>query len=159
MRKHLLLFFLALLFIVACSSNKKDDNVINQEKMMLILSDMHIVDGAVLIHGSADSLYKYGTKRYGLVLKKYGIDSASLNKSLKYYAGQPDEMIKIYDGIAKMLSAKSDSITKVQREQQKLETKRIEAKAKAEKKRKADSLKRDSIKAVKTIKLKTNKTI
>lgn len=159
MRKHLLLFFSALLFIVACSGNKRDGSIIDPDKMVLILTDIHLVDGSMMIYGMSDSLYKYGTNRYSLIFKKHGIDSASFNKSLKYYSGEPDEIIKIYDSVDKLLTAKSDSISKVQAAKTKLEAKRNEAKAKAEQKRKADSLKRDSVQAIKTLKFKKNKTI
>ncbi len=159
MRKHLLLFFSALLFVVACNSDKPDGNIIDQDKMVLILSDIHLVDGSLMIHGANDSLYKYGTNRYGLVFKKYGIDSALFNNSLKYYSGDPEEMIKIYDNVGKVLAAKNDSTSKVQAKQTALEVKRHEAKVKAEQKRKADSIKRDSAQRIKALQLKTNRKL
>lgn len=160
MRTHLILFFLALFLLVSCQGNKTAGNVIAKEKMVQILSDIHIIDATLLTYGPKDSLYKYGTNRFGVLFKKYGVDSALFNKSLKYYAAAPDEMIDIYNQIDALLKAKNDSIGKVHAKNMELETKRLEAKGKAEKKRKADSLRFDSIKkAAKAIKLKINKRI
>ncbi len=160
MRAHLILFFLALFLLVSCQGNKTAGNVIAKEKMVQILSDIHIVDGTLLTYGPKDSLYKYGTSRFGVLFKKYGVDSALFNKSLKYYTAAPDEMIDIYNRIDALLKAKSDSIGKVNAKNMELEAKQLEAKGKAEKKRKTDSLRFDSIKkAAKVIKLKINKRI
>ena len=112
------------------------------------------------LHILKDSLYKYGTNRYGLLFKKHGVDSALFNKSVKYYAARPDEMMEIYDSITVVLQFKSDSLSKVYAKIMDKEAKQVKAKADAETKRKADSVKRDSIKAAaKPIKLKLNQRI
>ncbi len=159
MRKHLTLFFSALIFIASCKDNKGDTGVIDKNKMALILTDVHLVDGSLQAHGVNDSIYKYGANRYKLVFKKYGIDSTLFNKSLKYYAGDPKQMVAIYDNIAKLLTAKNDSATKEQNKQLDMEAKRSQAKIKAAQKKKVDSLRRDSIKKAQAIKLNLNKKV
>jgi hypothetical protein len=159
MRRHLLLFFSALFLLVACKDNKGTDDVIEKDKMALILSDVHLVDGTMMTYGAKDSLYKYGTNRYALLFRKYGIDSPALNRSVKYYTARPDEMIEIYDRIEKILKAKTDSISKVQAMEAAAEAKKMDAKSKAEKKRRVDSLKRDSAKIAEATKLKLSRRI
>ena len=155
MRKHLILFFSALFLLAACKDDQHADNVIPKDKMIKVLADVHITDGSLMLYGPNDSLYKYGTNRYIQVFKKHGIDSATFNRSVKYYAMRPDDMIEIYDSLTKLLNTKSDSVTKIQAKINEKEAKALEAKGK----KRLDSLKRDSIKAAKAIKLKTNKKV
>ena len=160
MRRHLLLFFSGLFLIISCTDNKTSGDIIEKDKMVQILCDLHIIDGTMAAYGPKDSLYKYGTNRYGLLFKKYGVDSASFNKSVKYYSATPDKIIAIYEQVEALLKIKSDSIEKVQAKLLELANKRMEAKNNAERKRKADSISRDSIKkAKKAIQLKLNKEI
>jgi len=155
MRRHLILFFLALFLFVSCKDDNPPGDIIEKGKMVHMLSDVHIIDGAMSSYAMKDSLYKYGTNRYGLVFKKYGVDSALFNKSVKYYAIRPDEMMELYDSISVILQSKSDSVNKVSAKIAEKESKRLMAKGNAERKRKADSLKIDSTtKAAKAIKLK-----
>lgn len=160
MRRHLILFFLALFLFISCKDKKKSGNVIEKGEMASMLSEVHMIDGAMALHVMKDSLYKYGTNRYGLLFKKHGVDSALFNKSVKYYAARPDEMMEIYDSITVVLQFKSDSLSKVYAKIMDKQVREIKAKADAENKRKADSVKRDSIKAAaKPIKLKLNQRI
>ena len=159
MRRHLILFFWALFLLVSCKDGKEGD-IIEKGEMVRMLTDVHIIDGAIAQQVVKDSLYKYGTNRYGLVFKKYGVDSALFNKSVKYYAARPEEMMEIYDSVTVVLQFKSDSLGKVSIKIAEKEAKKLQAKAKAESKRKADSIRRDSIKAAaKPVKLKLNQRI
>ena len=158
MRRQLLLFFSALFLLFSCK-DKTAGNVIEKEKMAHMLAEVHIVDGTLVVYGAKDSLYKYGANRYMSIFKKYGVDSAAFKKSLKYYAGVPDDMIAIYNRVDTILKVKIDSITKVQAKIVNQQIKQLEKKRKAESKLKADSLRRDSIKQAETIKLKLKRRI
>jgi hypothetical protein len=160
MRRHLILFFSALFLFISCKDSGSAGDVIEKDKMVKILCDLHIIDGTMTSYGAKDSLYKYGTNRYSLLFKKYGIDSALFNKSLKYYTSDPDEIVKMYEQVENILKTKNDSISKIQAKIAEREMKKLEAKGRAEKRRKADSLRRDSIKrSAKPIQLKLNKRI
>lgn len=160
MRRHLILFFSALFLIISCKDDKTAGDIIEKDKMVHILSDVHITDGSMNLHSMKDSLYKYGNNRYALLFKKHGIDSALFNKSIKYYAAMPDEMMEIYDSVTVVLEHKNDSLGKVSIKIAEKAAKQLQAKAKAEEKRKADSLRRDSINQVgKPVKLKLNQRI
>lgn len=132
--------------------------------MVQMLCDVHLVDGTMLLYGPKDSLYKYGTNRYGVLFKKYGVDSATFNKSMKYYTARPDEIIAIYDRVTALLNEKSDSTGKVQAKIMAAEVKQLAAKGKKlndniAKQRKLNLLKRDSVKAAEKIKLRLKKRI
>ncbi len=154
MRKHIILFFSALLLLASCKGSLIGDDVIAKDKMVQMLTDIHIIDGSLTVYAANDSLYKYGTNRYALLFKKYGVDTAYFNKSLRHYIAKSDEIVAIYDSVNVVLKRKSDSIGRVQAKIIQLETRRMQAKTKAEQKRKADSLKRDSIRSSGKIKLK-----
>ena len=145
MHKHLILFFSALFLLDSCKQNKTSDNVIAKDRMVRVLSEVHIINGTLTQQGVKDSLYKYGTNRYKQLFKKYGIDSALFNKSLKYYSARPKDMMEIYDSVTVVLNFKNDSLSKIHAKAMEKETKDLEAKGKAEAKRKADSVRRDSI--------------
>ncbi len=84
--------------------------------MTSLLTEVHLVDGRMSgIFQAADSLAKYGSARYDALFKRYHTDSVTFNKSLKYYAGQPAEMSKMYDDILANLKFKTDSLNKAQR--------------------------------------------
>ncbi|MFD0749042.1 DUF4296 domain-containing protein [Mucilaginibacter calamicampi] len=160
MRKHLILFFLALFLLVSCKDGKTSGDVIEKDRMVRILSEVHIIDGTISQHGAKDSLYKYGTNRYGLLFKKYGVDPALFNRSVKYYAERPEEMTELYDSVAVLLQITSDSLDKIQAKKMQNELKQLQEKNNAENKRRADSISRDSAKkAAQPIKLKIDSRI
>ena len=113
MRKHIFLFFSALLFLYACKGNSEASGVIDRDDMVPLLVDIHIVDGSLASQPSADSLYKNGTGRYLLVFKQHNTDSATFIKSMKYYASQPETMLKIYDDVNKNLQAQNDTLAMI----------------------------------------------
>ena len=113
MRKHISLFFSALLFFVACKSDKTPPGIIKQEKMTSLLIAIHIVDGSVYnIDPQPDSLYKLATGRYKATFKNFGTDTATFNRSLRYYSQHPDLMEAMYTDIIKKLGFKQDSLNK-----------------------------------------------
>lgn len=152
MQKHLTLFFSALFMLIACKSEQKPNNLIEKDKMIKLMADIHLVDGSLAAQMIPDSLYKYGTGKYRLLFKQYGVDSGMVKKSLRYYAAKPNELIEIYNGIEKIITGKTDSLSKVQHKADADEVKKMKAKAKLlekqgliTKKRVMDSLRRDSV--------------
>ncbi|MES2378817.1 MAG: DUF4296 domain-containing protein [Bacteroidota bacterium] len=113
MRKHIFLFFSALLFLYACKGSSDASGVIDRNEMVNLLVDVHLVDGSLATQPNADSLYKVGTGRYLLIFKQHLTDSAQFKKSMKYYATQPEIMLKIYDDVNKKLQAKNDSLAMI----------------------------------------------
>jgi hypothetical protein len=139
MRKHIILFFSALLFLFACKGSKKINGVIGEDVMIRLLADIHLVDGSLYNQAGADSLYKYGTDRYRYVFKKFHTDSAQFKKSMKYYTTQTDELLKMYDEVAKILQHKTDSLSKIRTQEAKKQRER-EAKLRKE----AEKLQKDT---------------
>ena len=120
MRKHITLFFSALLLFAACKNEKTPPGIIKQDKMTNLLIAVHIVDGSVYnIDPQPDSLYKLATGKYKATFKKFGTDTGTFNKSIKYYSQHPDLMEAMYANIIKKLSFKQDSLNKAIQKQNK----------------------------------------
>jgi hypothetical protein len=82
--------------------------------MVSLLTDIHIIDGKLGdVNPAPDSLYKYGIGDYLVIFKRHKTDSAQFRKSFKYYTIHSDEMLKIYEQVAKNLKKKTDSLTKL----------------------------------------------
>jgi hypothetical protein len=113
MRKHIILFFSALLFLFACNREEDTTGIIKKDVMIRLLTDIHIVDGSLVLQPNGDSLFKYGTGKFQYVLKQYHTDTAQVRKSMIYYTRHIDVMATMYDEITKRLQAKNDSMSKV----------------------------------------------
>jgi len=134
MRKYITLFFSAALFLCACNGKSVPGDVLKPEAMASVLTEMHIIDGSLYnVMQAPDSLYKYGAGKYAAMFKRQHTDTAHFNRSMRYYATQPDKLLAIYDLVDIKIKSKTDSLAKVQLEQSKAA-------------RKADSLKNLNIK-------------
>src|ERR1700761_6488983 len=144
MRKYKSLFFSVLLFLTACSGNTIPDKIIKPEQMTSLLMQIHVTDGTLYnISQMPDSLYKYGTARYLALFKQFHTDSATFRKSYKYYSEHPELLNAMYDQITISLKQKVDSLTKIDQERIKRDTKRRADSIKKipPAKRRADSIK------------------
>jgi hypothetical protein len=116
MHKYIALFFFVSLLLFSCGGDSTPKGIIKRKEMTNLLTEVHLVDGRMsIVSQAADSLTKYGSVRYDALFKRYHTDSVTFNKSVKYYAGQPAEMAKMYDDILANLKFKTDSLTKSQR--------------------------------------------
>ncbi|MCC8426261.1 DUF4296 domain-containing protein [Mucilaginibacter sp. UR6-11] len=140
MRKHIILFFSALLFLYACKEGNATKDIIKRDVMVRLLADVHLVDGSLATQPNGDSLYRFGTGRYLYLFKQYHTDSAQFKNSMKFYAAQPEIMVKMYEDIEKILQAKLDSMNKIVADENEITRKRTAALQ-----RKADKMKKDSI--------------
>jgi hypothetical protein len=163
MHKYITLFFSAALFLCACNGKSVPGDVLKPEAMAGVLTEMHIIDGSLYNTMQApDSLYKYGAGKYIAMFKRLHTDTAHFNRSMRYYATQPDKLLAIYDQVDIKIKSKTDSLGKVQTQQSKtahkadsLKNLNIKTKADSARKlhphenaaaRKADSLKNLNIK-------------
>jgi exonuclease VII large subunit len=113
MRKHIILFFSALLFLFACTQEEDTSGVIKKDEMIRLLTDIHLIDGNLVLQPNGDSLFKYGTGKFKYILKQYHTDTAQFNKSMRYYSKHIDVLATMYDDIGKRLQAKTDSMNKI----------------------------------------------
>ncbi|MFC0513846.1 DUF4296 domain-containing protein [Mucilaginibacter angelicae] len=120
MHKYITLFFSAALFLCACNGKSIPGDVLKPEAMAGILTEMHIIDGSLYnVMQAPDSLYKYGAGKYIAMFKRLHTDTAHFNRSMRFYATQPDKLLAIYDQVDIKIKSKTDSLAKVQTEQSK----------------------------------------
>ncbi|UOE47103.1 DUF4296 domain-containing protein [Mucilaginibacter sp. SMC90] len=120
MHKYITLFFSAALILCACNSKSIPGDVLKPDAMAGVLTEMHIIDGSLYnVMQAPDSLYKYGAGKYVAMFQRLHTDTAHFNKSMRYYATQPDKLLAIYDQVDISIKNKTDSVNKVQLEQSK----------------------------------------
>ncbi|MFI5159769.1 MAG: DUF4296 domain-containing protein [Sphingobacteriales bacterium] len=125
MQKYKSLFFSLLLFVCACGSDKTPKDVLSNKTMVGLLTEIHIADGSVFNTVQIpDSVYKYATGRYLFIFKSFHTDSVQFRKSMKYYAGKPEVLEKIYEQVKANINIKTDSLNKINKAQIERDTKR-----------------------------------
>ena len=110
MKKVYLLLFLALSAcgFYSCSS-ESDNNRLEQERMAQVLADIHI-DEAIIqnMHvGNSDTslvLYHELSKQ---TLKKHGLDSTQVAKSLGSYVKDPAAFVKLYTRVNEIIEERA----------------------------------------------------
>jgi len=110
--QRFLAILLITIFFVACKDSVPEE-IIPESKMTDILLDLHVADGYML-YGSAASENRHWDYFSG-IYKRYGTDSASVRKSLEYYASHPQKLQDIYAEISKRLHAMETGINEEER--------------------------------------------
>ncbi|HDO06073.1 MAG TPA: DUF4296 domain-containing protein [Bacteroidetes bacterium] len=105
----LLLILLAFIFSGCYKVNKdivkKPVNLIPKDKMAGILTDMELIEGAVVYNRTHYPEYTDIEKSYYEVLfDHYHVTKSQIKASLNYYNSQGDEVAKIYDKVLSKLS-------------------------------------------------------
>ena len=91
---------------LSCSSNKPQvpASVIQPDKMQSILTDLHMVEGKlILLRAPQDSLKKAAHIYYASVYDKHEITHKEFSKSFDWYQEHPELMMEFYDVIIEQL--------------------------------------------------------
>jgi hypothetical protein len=85
--------------------------ILTMDSIALVMHDIHAMESALLVSGirqdSAQSLYRLVMEPE--MLKKYHLDTARLNKSLRFYASEP----VLLDSIYQLVLKKTDSTANI----------------------------------------------
>lgn len=100
--KRLILGFFVLIFVTACNRNQVPEGIIENGKMVLVLTDVHLVDSYVS-SAAYDTTTQPAANYYKVVYQKYKIDSVQLQKSLRYYSRDPELLDTMYHQVLKRL--------------------------------------------------------
>ena len=106
MKKFYLLLFLALgVFALSACSDKSDNDRLEQEKMAQVLADIHIDEAIVqnMNVGNTDTALILFHEISRQTLKKRGLDSAKVSKSLGSYVKDPAAFIKLYTRVNEII--------------------------------------------------------
>ena len=106
MKKVYLLLFLALwVFAFSACSEESVGNRLEQEKMAQVLADIHIDEAIVqnMSLGNTDTALVIFHEISKQSLKKRGLDSAMVSKSLGFYVKDPAAFIKLYTRVNEII--------------------------------------------------------
>ena len=97
-RRFSVILCLSALLLSACSV-RPPKGVLSQSKMEDVLYDYHLAQ-SLAQQTSTDSLAHYTLRYRQAVYEKYGIDEATFQRSMEWYARHTDKLSKIYDRLA-----------------------------------------------------------
>jgi hypothetical protein len=119
--------FLLTFLLTACGLDDKPKDLIAEDKMAIALVDIHLLESYVNdFHlGNGDSSLVVYQKMKVDTLKKYGLDSANFNRSLKYYIMNPELLKNIYTEVKNNLEAKKKKISELEAKKSKTSQKKI----------------------------------
>ncbi len=99
------------LMVSACKPGVPRE-LIQPDKMGKVLYDIHLADAYAGNIPNVDSAKKVAAAYYKGIYNKFEIDSALYNKSMDYYAGNPEAFSKIYEYVTKELTAEKSKLVK-----------------------------------------------
>jgi hypothetical protein len=100
--KRLIPGFFLMIFVTGCFQDKVPDGIIGNDKMILVLTDIHLVDSYVS-SAAYDTTTQPAKNYYKVVYQKYKIDSGEFQMSLRYYSKQPELLDTMYYQVLKKL--------------------------------------------------------
>lgn len=108
---------ICILIATSCSSPvKRPKDIIAPDKMVLILTDVHLTEGAKTGRQVMGDTLRVETY-YQKVFNKYGTSLAQFNKSFAYYTKHPDEMNTIYEQVVESLNRIEVRVPKWEKEE------------------------------------------
>lgn len=119
--KELKLLILGFTFLTACSGDKTPADVLDQQQMVLLMADLHTLDGYMSSMFSSDSVRRKSKDLYATVYKNYNTTEKLYEKSLKFYSMRPVLLDSMYNRVELILTEKErkiqNSLTKKHEEQ------------------------------------------
>lgn len=109
MKVFKILIFLVTLFY-ACEPDNKPKDLIEEKKMILLMTDLHIMDGYM-----STIIYNDTTKRntknlYATIYKTHKTTQKSYEESLKYYSRKPALLDTMYNKVQALIDEKEHKL-------------------------------------------------
>lgn len=97
----MLFFILPCLWVACVQPTSVPDDMIPEDKMTLILTDVHLLEGAHMStqYINIDSVRNVTASGYNTIFKKYGITEQEYKKSWEFYMRNPDLADPIYEKV------------------------------------------------------------
>lgn len=134
--KKISLVLVVILMFFSCDKHLIDmpDNLIDKEKMELILYDMAVLEA--IKSNNPNAITILGIDENSYILKKYKIDSLQFSKSVKYYASDVHNYLKMYERIELRLTNEQNATDSLVKKGINLNTKIVDTTAKGKLKKK-----------------------
>ena len=108
--KELKLLIVGFIFFTACSSDKVPSDILNQQQMILVMADLHTMDGYMSSMLYSDSIKRESKNFYATIYKSHKTTEKLYDKSLKYYSMDPVLLDSMYSRVESILTEKERKI-------------------------------------------------
>ena len=112
--KVIKLLFLIVLLLFGCKQEKIPDDIIDQKKMILIMADLHTMDGYMSTIIYNDTTRKNSKNLYATIYKTHNTTAALYEKSLKYYSMKPALLDTMYNKVQAILDEKEHKLNRAE---------------------------------------------
>lgn len=112
--KRLLALFLMIFWMIACQQGREmgqqehvlpPDSIISEAQMILLLTDIHIIEAALLIKKNKGEFHDSLTRFYYQgVFKKFRISAQRFQANMDYYQQDPQAFAKLYERVVEELT-------------------------------------------------------
>ena len=106
--------FKILLFLVtlisACEPNNKPKDLIEEKKLILIMTDLHIMDGYMSTIVYNDTTRRNTKNLYATIYKTHNTTQKSYEESLKYYSRKPALLDTMYNKVQALIDEKEHKL-------------------------------------------------
>jgi len=106
------------LILLSCQNvekTKKPDNLISEDKMVVVLTDLVLLNSAK--NYNRRILEETGLQINPYIYEKHGVDSMQVAQSLQYYADNARELDKLYRIVKDTLETRKKSLEKIRDEE------------------------------------------
>ncbi len=112
--KVIKLLFLIVPLLFACEQNKMPKDIIDQKRMILIMADLHTMDGYMSTIIYNDTIRKNSKNLYATIYKTHNTTPALYEKSLKYYSMKPALLDTMYNKVQAILDEKEHKLNRAE---------------------------------------------
>lgn len=114
-KANLLYLVLTLIFFMPVSCSRAPENVLSQRRMIVFLSDLHKLDGALSAKGLTTIDDRENIYFYNALLAKHKISKEQFDSSLVWYTRNPKKFNKIYKEVLVELNKEDSLIRQIKR--------------------------------------------
>lgn len=108
--KELKLFIVGFIFLTACSKEKAPADVLNQQQMIMLMADLHTMDGYMSSMIYTDSIRKESKNLYATIYNSHNTTEKIYEKSMRYYSMDPILLDSMYSSVVSILTEKERNI-------------------------------------------------
>lgn len=108
--KVIKLLFIIVPLLFACNQEKIPKDILDQKKMILIMADLHTMDGYMSTIVYNDTIRRNSKNLYATIYKTHNTTQALYEKSLKYYSMKPALLDTMYNRVQAILDEKEHKL-------------------------------------------------
>ena len=108
--KEFKILILGFIFLTACSKEKVPADILNQQQMIMVMADLHTMDGYMSSMLYTDSIRRKSKNLYATIDSNHNPTEKLYDKSLRYYSMKPVLLDSMYSRVESILTEKERKI-------------------------------------------------